>query len=89
MKTEEFFLSFTCILEENLIHVCAGVLEQLVVGVEDDNRDLAVAQHAQLVRLLHQPKLALGECHLSVPLVRYPLDGDLFTSHLWFVVYQG
>ena len=32
--------------------------------VEDDDQDLAVAQHAQLVRLLHQPELPLGESHL-------------------------
>ena len=61
----------------------------LVVGVEDDDGDLTVAQNTQLVSFLHQTKFPLGEGHLSVPLVRYPLDGDLFTSHLWFVVYQG
>lgn len=75
----------TCVLEENLVHVGAGVLEQLVVGVEDDDGDLAVAQHAQLVRLLHQSELSFGERHLSVPLVRYTLDRDLFTAHLWFL----
>ena len=64
----------TCILQQDLVHVCAGVLEQLVVGVEDDDGDLAVAQHAQLVGFLHQAELPLGEGHLSVPLVRNPLD---------------
>lgn len=52
------------VLEQHLVHVRAGVLEQLVGVVEDDERDLAVTEHAQLVRLLHQPELALGECHL-------------------------
>ena len=64
----------TCVLQQNLVHVCAGVLEQLVVGVEDDHGDLTVAQHAQLVGFLHQAKLPLGESHLSVPLVGDPLD---------------
>ena len=41
----------TCVLEKDLVHVCAGVLEQLVAGVEDYNSDLTVAQDAQLVRL--------------------------------------
>lgn len=53
------------VLEQHLVHVGAGVLEQLVGVVEDDERDLAVAQHAQLVRLLHQPELPLGERHLQ------------------------
>ena len=53
------------VFEQNFVHVGAGVLKQLVGAVEDDEGDLAVAQHAQLVRLLHQTELALGECHLE------------------------
>ena len=52
------------VLEQHAAHVRAGVLEQLVGVVEDDQRDLAVAQNAQLVRFLHQPELALRERHL-------------------------
>ena len=52
------------VLEQHLVHVGAGVLVQLVVAGEDDEGDLAVAQHRQLVRLLHEAKLALGERHL-------------------------
>ena len=48
------------------VHVCAGVLEQLVVGVEDDDRDLTVAEHGQLVGFLHQTEFALGESDLPV-----------------------
>lgn len=44
------------------------------MGVEDDDGNLAVAQDAQLISFLHQPKLALGESHLSVPFVRNSLD---------------
>ena len=55
-----------CVFEQDLVHVGAGVLEQLVGVVEDDEGDLTVAQHAQLVRLLHQAKLPLGERHLGV-----------------------
>ena len=55
----------TCIFEQNFVHIRAGVLEQFVVGVEDDDGDLAVTEDGQLVGLLHQTKLALGECHLA------------------------
>ena len=48
-----------------MVHVGAGVLEQLVGAAEHDQSDLAVAQHAQLVRLLHQAELALRERHLD------------------------
>ena len=53
------------VLEEDLVHVCRGVLVQLVAGAEDDQRDLAVAQHRQLVRLLHHTKLAFVKRHLK------------------------
>lgn len=43
-------------------------LEELVGGVEDDEGDLAVAEHRQLVGLLHQAELPLGERHLKVSL---------------------
>ena len=53
------------VLEEDAVHVGAGVLEEAVAAVEDDESDLAVAQHAQLVRLLHQSELPLREGHLQ------------------------
>lgn len=53
------------VLEQDLVHVGAGVLEQLVGVVEDDEGDLAVTEDAQLVRLLHQAELPLGEGHLA------------------------
>ena len=55
----------TCIFEQNFVHVGAGVLEQFVVGVEDDNGDLAVTEDGELVGLLHQTKLAFCERHLA------------------------
>ena len=39
------------------------------MGVEDDDGDLAVAQYRQLVSLLHQAELPLGEGHLDVLLI--------------------
>ncbi len=39
--------------------------------VEDDDRDLAVAQHAELVGLLHQTELPLREGHLESTLLNY------------------
>ncbi len=47
--------------------------------VEDDDGDFAVAQHAQLVGLLHQPKLALRERHLRQE-VWLLQSGDAFYS---------
>ena len=52
------------VFEQNFVHVCASVLKKLVGAVEDDEGDLTVTQHTQLIRLLHQTKLALCECHL-------------------------
>jgi len=53
------------VLEQDAIHVGAGVLVQLVAGREDDQGDLAVAEHGQLVGLLHHAELALVEGHLG------------------------
>ena len=64
----------TCVFQQNLVHVGAGVLEQLVVGVEDDHCYLAVTQNTQLVSFLHQAELSLGEGDLPVPFVGDPLD---------------
>lgn len=52
------------VLQQDLVHVRAGVLVQLVAAAEDDQRDLAVAQDRQLVRLLHDAELPLVESHL-------------------------
>ena len=53
------------VLEQDVVHIGAGVLVQLVVAVEDDDCYFAVAQDAQLVGLLHQAELALGERDLE------------------------
>jgi len=53
------------ILEQDSIHVCAGVLKQLVGTVEHDQRNLTVTQNTQFIRFLHQTKLPLRECHLD------------------------
>lgn len=58
-----WFIVF-CVLEQHPIHICAGILIQLVAGREYDQCDLAVAQHRQLVGLLHDAELAFVEGHL-------------------------
>jgi len=73
-----------CILEQDLVHVCGSVLEQLVMGVEDDDGDLAVAKYGQFVSLFHQPKLPLCECNLSISFIRDPGDLYLFSPHPCF-----
>ena len=52
------------VLEEDFVHVGGGVLVEFVAAAEDDEGDLAVAQHRQLVGLLHHPEFALVERHL-------------------------
>lgn len=69
------------VLEQNFVHVSAGILEQLVCAVEDDQGDLAVTEHTQLIGLLHQAKLALRKRHLPVPLVRDPGYLYFFPPH--------
>lgn len=54
------------VLEENLVHVGARILVQLVARTEDNQRNLAVAQHRQFVRLLHYAKFPLVKGHLYV-----------------------
>ena len=53
------------VFKEDLVHVCAGILKQLVGAVKDDQGNLTVTQHAQLICLLHQAKLSLCKCHLG------------------------
>ena len=43
----------TCVLQQDLVHVSGGVLKQFVVGIEDDDGDLADTQHAEFVGLFH------------------------------------
>ena len=52
------------VLEEDLVHVSARVLVQLVARAEDYQGDLAVAEDGQLVRLLHDAEFSLVERHL-------------------------
>jgi len=70
-----------CVLEENLVHISAGILVQLVAAGEDDESDLAVAEDRQLVGLLHHPELSLVKRHLSVSLIGDPRDLNLLPPH--------
>lgn len=54
------------ILQKHFIHIRASVLEQFVSAVKHNKRYLTVAQNAQLVSLLHQPKFSLGESNLKI-----------------------
>lgn len=53
------------VLEENLVHVGARILVQLVARTKDNQRNLAVAQHRQFVSLLHHAEFPLVKGHLS------------------------
>ena len=52
------------VLEEDLVHIGAGVLVQLVARAEDNEGDLTVTEHGQLVGLLHDAELSLVKRHL-------------------------
>lgn len=58
-------LAVLCVFEQHPVHVAACILKEALRAVEDDQRDVAVTKHAQLVSLLHQPEFALGESDLS------------------------
>jgi hypothetical protein len=62
------------VFEEDLVHVCAGILEQLAAGVENDERHLTVAKHRELHGFLHQTILPFCECDLAIALVLNALD---------------
>ena len=58
------------------IPLCAAELVELAAVGEDDERDLGVAEHGELVGLLEQSVPALGEGDLAVDLVLDPLQLD-------------
>ena len=58
-------LHFTCVFKKDFVHVWRCILEEFVVRVEDDDQDLAIAQNAQLIGLLHQSKFALCKRNLG------------------------
>lgn len=51
-----------------LVHVCAGILVELVAAAEDDESDLTVAEDGQFVGLLHHTELPLVKGHLRIKL---------------------
>lgn len=58
-------LAVLSVFEEHFVHVSAGILEETIGAVEDDESNFTVTQHTQLIGLFHQAKLSLGECHLK------------------------
>jgi hypothetical protein len=58
-----------------------GILVELSLGGEDDDGDLGVAEDGDLVRLLEEAIAPLGEGHLPVYLVLYPLQLHLPATH--------
>jgi hypothetical protein len=59
----------------------AAELVELAAAGEDDERDLGVAEHGELVGLLEQAVAALGEGDLAVDLVLDPLQLDASPPH--------
>jgi hypothetical protein len=59
-----------------------GVLVETAAAGEDDERDLGLAEHRELVRLLQEAVAALAEGHLPVRRVLDALDLNPPSSHL-------
>jgi hypothetical protein len=59
----------------------AAELVELAAAGEDDERDLGVAEHGELVGLLEQAVAALGEGDLAVDLVLDPLELNSSPPH--------
>jgi len=70
------------VFEQYLVHICTGILEEFVAGIEDDESDLTIAKDAQFVGFLHQTKLALRKGDLSVSFVVDSRDLDFLPPHL-------
>lgn len=68
------------VFKQNFVHVGAGVLEQFISAVEDDEGDLTVAQNTQLVGLLHKSKLPLCKRNLINKRTRRGLHWDRFDT---------
>jgi hypothetical protein len=68
--------------EEGRVPLVGGVLVELPLWGEDDDANLGVAEDGDLVRLLEEAVAALGEGHLPVYLVLYPLQLHLAAPHL-------
>ena len=62
--------------------MAAGELVELPLGGEDDERDLGVAEHGELVRLFEEAVAALAEGDLPVGRVLDALDLDLAPPRL-------
>lgn len=54
-----------CIFQQNFVHIRTGILVQFVATAKDDQGDLAITQHRQLVGFLHHAKFSLIESHLK------------------------
>lgn len=51
----------------------AAELIKLATAGEDDETNLGIAQHRELIGLFEQPISSLCKCHLSIYLVLYSL----------------
>lgn len=52
------------VLEQHLVHVRGSVLVESIGAAEDNQSNLAVAQHRQFVGFLHDAEFTLVERHL-------------------------
>ncbi|KAK8698684.1 hypothetical protein V6N13_114793 [Hibiscus sabdariffa] len=60
-----------------------AVLAHLAGAGEDDEANLSIAEHREVVGLLQKASSALGKGDLPSRLVLDPLDGYLSTSHTY------
>lgn len=72
---------------QNEARIRAAVFKELVVRIENDERDLALAQNAQLHGLLEQTILPLVERDVTISVVFDGFDRNLSPAHLLITMF--
>ena len=70
------------ILVQNDFWIRRGIFEKLVLGIEDDEGNLAAAKYAKLHGLFNEPCLPLVESYVSIALVANRFNRNFFSSHV-------
>lgn len=69
------------VFEQDFVHICRGVLEKFIRGIEDDQCDFTITENTEFIGFLHQTELPFCEGHLPVPFIGDLRDLNLLSSH--------
>ena len=53
------------VLEQNCVHVTAGILKKSIAGIENNQGYFTVTKNAQFVSFLHKTPLSFGKSNLQ------------------------